>query len=735
MQETRKKYQFEGREITISTGKIVNLAQGSLLLQMGETSLLAVVTVDKKDTEADFFPLSVEYIEKMYARGVISTSPFKKREGLPSDEAIIKARQVDHSIRSLFPKGFKKPTSVILTVLSYDQVNDPEPLAVLGASLAIMLSGVPYYGPSSGVVVCLDENNNLVFNPSAEGREKFNAEFLVSGTDSKILNIEGWGKEVSESQMGTLLDSSIERIKELNDIQRDFFRTCRSVEFSHPEGSEIELSVSSNLIEYILNNKVDDVEKMVFSEERSDRAQMSRDIAQLTKDQFETLLSKEDLTEEEKALYKSSDNDIDIAIDYVAKKVLRKALLREGKRRLGRGLDQIRELKAEVDTIPYVHGSALFSRGLTQSLSIATLGSLQNGLLIEGMEGEGTKRFMHHYNMPNYTVGEGGRFGYHPGRREIGHGAIGENALKNMIPSEDDFPYTIRVVSETLTSNGSTSMAATCASSMALMAAGIPIKESVAGISVGLVTEDGNESNYRLLMDIEGIEDFYGDMDFKIAGTRNGITAIQYENKLRGVSIPVLKEAFELAKKGRNQILEAMNQAIAAPRPNLSPNAPIVDSMYIMVDEIGALIGPGGKNIKDLVLRSGEFGKNRADVSVEEDGRVVVTASNKAQLEFVMNEIKTMFGKAEVGAIYTGRIDKVTNYGFFVDVSANISGLCHISEIVDRRLNNIDLSEYFKAGMQVNVKVTKIDNEGRINLSLKGVDQSDQIREIISKLP
>lgn len=735
MQEISKIYDFIDKKIKISTGKIVTLAQSSVLLNLGGTTLLAVLTVDKEDSDLDFFPLSVEYIEKMYARGVISTSPFKKREGLPSDDAIIKARQVDHSIRSLFPKGFKKQVSIVLTVLSYDQINDPEPLALLGSSLCAMLANIPFYGPASGIVVCVDQNKDIILNPSAEGREEYLSEFFISGTDSKILNIEGWAKEIEESMMFSILEKSLLQIQEVNQIQKDFYRLVKGVDFFIPKNEEINLPVDKELIEYIDKNYRNQIEDIVFSEEKFDRDLSTKVLVSEIKSNFENILNEQQksiITENsspellneinQTTLYSASESDISKAVDYVARKILRDSILYHEKRRLGRGLLQIRPMYAEIDTIPYVHGSALFSRGLTQSLSIVTLGSLNNGLLIESMEGEETKRFMHHYNMPMYTTGEAGRFSYHPGRREIGHGAIGENALKNMIPSENEFPYTIRIVSEILTSNGSTSMAATCSSSMALMAAGIPMKEPVAGISVGLVTEDNNESNYKLLLDIEGIEDFYGDMDFKVAGTKNGITSIQYENKLKGVSIDILKEAFLIARDGRLQVLEVMNKVISNSRKNLPENAPVVESLQIDQDDIGALIGPGGKNIKELISKSTDFAKNKVDISIEDTGKVLVTAFNKAQMDYVKNYISTNFAGAELGKIYEGVIASVTNYGVFVDVSTKITGLCHISEISNKRLSSLELQKMFKVGQKVKVKVIKIDGEGRINFSMKGLN-------------
>jgi polyribonucleotide nucleotidyltransferase len=721
MQELTKTFEINDLKITLSTGKLATLAAGSVLLSIGGTTVLATVTVDKKDSEQDFLPLSIDYIERMYARGAISGSRFQKREGHPSEEAIIKARQVDHSIRSLFPKGFKKATGVVLTVLSYDEINDPEILAVFGASAALLMTGVPFYGPCSSVVGCVDENNNIVINPNAVDREKFKAEFIISAVDGKVLNIEGWAKEVTEDVMDNLLDKSLEYIEKLNSFQREFVKELGIVPAKLDENRELDLPTSKELIEKIKHDWADKIKAGLFVSEKTDRNQ---NIAELKSQILESLSTE---TEEVKEF------DIHLAVDYVAKKLLRSGVLQEQTRVSGRALEEIRPLSASTDILPTVHGSALFNRGLTQSLSIVTLGSQGKEQIIDDMEGETTKRFMHHYNMPPFSTGESKRYDYRPGRREIGHGAIGENALKHMIPSETEFPYTIRVVSEVLTSNGSTSMAATCASSMALMAAGVPLKEQVAGIGVGLVTEDGNEDNYKLLLDIEGIEDFYGDMDFKVTGTKNGITAIQYENKLRGVKVDILKKAFRLAQNGRMQVLEVMNTAINQPRNELAPTAPVVKTVQIKQDQIGELIGPGGKNIKGMVQDAKDkFGKD-VDINIDDDGRVVITASNRDQLEYVENIIKTMFEAAEIGKIYEGVVGKVQNYGAFVDVTTNISGLCHISEVADFG-GMADGTKLFREGDRVNVKVLNIDDSGRISFSMKGIEQSEDMNARIEAL-
>ncbi len=698
---------ISGKEVEVSLGKIAMQSHGAIMLKMGGTTLFATANVGRVDAGLDYFPLSVEYIEKMYARGAMSGSRFRKREGLPSDEATIKAREVDHSIRSLFPKSFKRAVSVVLTVLSYDGINDPQSLTVLGASLALMQAGLPFYGPCSSVVVCLDESNQILINPSAEGRDKLKAEFIISGVDNKILSFEGWGKEVAEETMEQILDKANEEIVKINKQQTDFMLNIPKTLNINPEDYDNK-PAPENLINMVKDKQYDSIKEALFNN-KIDRNERIRVI----KDELIEELTKEDST--------ISALDIDLAVEYVARRILRDAVLSEDKRVSGRQLNEIRELTAEIDILPTVHGSALFSRGMTQTLSIITLASQSNELLIDDMEGETTKGFMHHYNFPPFSTGEAGRYSYHPGRREVGHGAIGENALKNVIPSQEEFPYTIRAVSETMSSNGSTSMAATCASSLALMAAGVPIKEQVAGIGVGLVTEDDNEDNYKLLMDIEGIEDFYGDMDFKVCGTKNGITAIQYENKLRGVKLDVIKEAFKLAKQGRTQVLEVMNKVISEPRKELAENAPKVEKINIEQSRIGELIGPSGKNIKSLIEMSGEYAAMPADINIEDDGTVVITAANQTQMEFVKSKITNMFKKAEVGETYDGVVDKIMTYGLFVNVSQSITGLCHVSEVGEGFVK--DLNEKFKEGQSVRVKVIKITDDGKVNFTMKGVEQ------------
>ncbi len=719
MAEVSLTLKISGKEIKASTGKIANQAPGSIMLQMGGTTLFATVGIDAGDTDGDFFPLTIEYIEKMYARGAISGSRYQKRESNPTDEAIIKARQVDHSIRSLFPKSFKRPTTIILTVLTYDGINDPEALAVLGASMALMQSGIPFMGPSASVVACINHDGSILINPEVEGREELLAEMVVSGVTGKVLNMEGWAKEVSDEHMDKLLDESMDYIKKLNDFQIEFVKKCGQKVFKSDREYD-DVPAPHDLVDIVKKEKYEEIKKALYTG--------------IKDEQNEGLaLAKKEITEKyatEETGY--SEGDIYNAVEYIARKILREGVLSEDKRVSGRKLDEIRELGAEVDVLPTVHGSAIFNRGQTQSLSIVTLAGIGAAQIMDEMEGEHEKFFMHHYNMPPYANGEAGRFNYRPGRREVGHGAIGENALKFMVPSTDKFPYTIRVVSEITSSNGSTSMAATCASSLALMAAGVPLKQAVAGIGVGLITEDGNEENYKLLLDIEGIEDFYGDMDFKVCGTKNGITAMQYENKLRGVKPEILKQAFRLANKGRMQVLDVMNKTLDEPRTNVADSAPKVETLKIEVDRIGEFIGPGGKNIKALVAEAEEISKKPVDINVDEQGNIFVTTSDGKQMDFVKSRINGMFKVAEVGDVYDAVVDKIMNFGFFAYVpGTSINGLCHISEVTEKFLSDVSL--VVKEGDEVKVKVIRTE-DGKVSFSMKGLDQSAEIKSRIEKI-
>lgn len=682
--------------MSFSTGNLALRADSAVKVQLGETVVLAIVTVDKEETALDYFPLGVEYIEKFYAGGIISGSRFVKRERRPSDEAVLKARQVDHSIRSLFPKGFKKAVSVVLTVLSYDEVHDPADLAVTAASAALMCSSIPFDGPSAAVSIGVKEDDTLEVNPKKGEHEKLKGHYIVALKDDRVLNIEGWSDEASEDTMDKVLDLAAEKVKPLFEFQEKFAKENgrEKVEFE-------EKSVDPEVVEKIEKDYLKKIEEGLY--------------AGITRQDLYAEIVTEIIENNEGEISKANARD---AVEYIARKVMRKAVLEQEKRTSGRKLDEIRELIVEAGVLPRVHGSAIFSRGLTQAMSIVTLGSTRLSQSIESFEGEEEKKFMHHYNGPNYSLGEAGRFNYYAGRREIGHGTITENAFKAILPPEEEFPYTIRVVSEILTQNGSTSMAAACGTSLALMDAGVPIKEAVAGIAVGLVTEDDDINKYKLLLDIEGVEDFYGDMDFKVVGTKNGVTAIQLDNKLKGVPIPILKEAFRISKKGREFVLDAMDSVIGKSRDELSEHAPKVDIVKVDPGKIGDLIGPGGKTIRGIVEECEEYGE--LDIDIQEDGNVYVTSISKKARDKAIELISEIFEEAEIGKEYDGIIDRVESYGVFVDVTKNISGLVHISEITEGFIK--DLSGILEKGDKARIKVIGIDELGRIKLSMKGLN-------------
>ncbi|MFQ5493326.1 MAG: polyribonucleotide nucleotidyltransferase [Candidatus Dojkabacteria bacterium] len=693
-----KTIKFNGEDLTFKLGKLAPRAESTVWAQIGGTVVLTIVSKSDQDTGLDYFPLTVEYLEKYYAGGMISGSRFLKRERRPSDEAVIKARQIDHSIRSLFPKGFKKDVNVIVNVIAFDGKNDPETLAVVSASMALMNSTIPFNGPSASVKIGI-KGDELIVNPKkTENHEEFDGDFIVSVREDRVLNIEGYGDEISEEMMGKILDTAVEECQPLLKVQEDVAK-----EFGKDKVEFEEQAAPKELV-----SLVEDKYEKQLTEALYDREIRSKVQNEIVDEVFEEADDSE-----------LSKTTIFEAVDYVLRKIMRKGVLGDDKRTSGRKLDEVRELGIEVGVVPQVHGSALFSRGETQCLSIVTLGSTSKAQILESFEGEEEKFFMHHYNGPRYSLGEAGRFMYFPGRREIGHGSIGENALQKIIPSRETFPYTIRVVSEILSQRGSSSMAASTGTAIALMDAGVKIKRPVAGISVGLVTADDDLSKFKLLTDMEDVEDFYGDMDFKVTGTTDGVTAIQLDNKLMGVPVPILKEAFKSAKQARLEIIDAIKEVIPEPRAELSEFAPKVLVIKIDKKKIGDVIGPGGKVIKAMYEKLND----EVEIDIDDDGQINLTSINKERLEQAKEMIENIVMEPEVDKIYTGVVDKVTNYGAFVDVSPAISGLLHISEMSDGFIK--DPSDVVKEGQELRVKLVKIE-DGRINFSLKGIAQEKQ---------
>lgn len=690
-----KELQFNGETIHFKTGHIAFRADSAVEVRVGDTVILVVVSVDKRDTDLDYFPLSVEYIEKFYAGGKISGSRFMKREMRPSDDAVLKARQVDHAIRSLFPKGFKKPVSVVITTLAYDNEHSPDDYAVVAASTALMLSSIPFDGPSAAVKVAYDKEGKLIVNPKVSQEEELDSDFIISVREDRVLNIEGYGNELPEDKMDQMLDKAIEECQQLLKFQKDFAKEAGKEKLPFAE-----TPAPVELIEKVKAEYTDQISEALYN--KPDRNEILASV-------------KSEIVEKSEGSV--SNADADAAVEYVARMIMRKNVLESDKRTSGRKLDEIRELKIDVGVLPRVHGSTLFSRGITQTLTVVTLGAKSLSQTLESFEGEEIKRFMHHYNGPTYSLGEAGRFSYYPGRREIGHGHITESAFEKILPNIDDFPYTIRVVSEIMSQNGSSSMAAATATSLALMDAGVPIKTPVAGIAIGLVTDDEDLSVYKLLTDMEDVEDFYGDMDFKVVGTKNGITAIQLDNKLKGVPANILKDGFRRAKVAREFILDATNKVLDNPRPTVNEFAPKIEVVSIKQDKIGELIGPGGKNIKQIIEDCG----GNIEIDIEQDGKVSLTSVSKDAIAKAKELIEGMVGEAEVGKVYEGVVDKIAAYGAFVDVTPAISGLVHVSEMADGFVK--DPAAVVKEGQKVKVKVIGIDEKGRVQLSMKKVNK------------
>lgn len=693
--ELVKSIDYNGEQYIFKTGKLAPRADAAVWAQVGETVVLATVAVGKDDSTLDYFPLSVEYIEKFYAGGIISTSRFLKREMRPSDSAVLKARQIDHSIRSLFPKGFKKEVAVVVTVLAYDGEHDPETLAVNSASMALMLSTAPFNGPSASVRVGI-KDGELILNPSDTAIETLDGEYMVSAREKRILNIEGWSNKVDEELMGKLMDFAVDKCQPMLDIQREL-----AAEAGKPKMECPELPVDETLLAYIKDTFKDEVSKGLYDKENRDEI-----FGKVKAGVFE-------------AKPEFSKNAISEAVEYLARKIMREGVLKDEKRTSGRKLDEIRDLEIEVGVLPRVHGSALFRRGKTQCLSVVTLGSTRLAQNLESFEGAEEKPFMLHYNGPGYSMGQAGRFSYYPGRREVGHGHIGENALKKSVPNTEEFPYTIRVVSEILAQQGSSSMASTCGASLALMDAGVPIKDIVAGISVGLVTADDSLETFKLLTDMEDVEDFYGDMDFKVTGTDKGVTAIQLDNKLMGVPVEILKSAMVASKKARIAILDEMKAVISAPRESLSKYAPRVKVIKINPSKIGELIGPGGKNIKGIM----EKANNEVEIDIKDDGSVNITSASAEKMQMVLDMIGGMMFEPEIGKIYKGKVEKIAEYGAFVALTPSVTGLLHVSEMSDKFVKNPN--EIVKEGQELDVKVIRMEN-GKVSLSLKGLTETKQ---------
>ncbi len=685
---------FAGRELKIETNSFASQASGCALVSFGKTVVLGTATMGGKDIEADFLPLTVDYEERFYAAGRIIGSRYVRREGRPSEEAILLARMIDRTIRPYFPSNLRREVQVVLTVFAFDEENDPEFPSLIAASVALSISNIPWNGPVAGVrVAYLTETKELVLNPTYEQRDKAKLDLFIAGigdeTDDVLFNmLDGQAKEALEEETLQAIQFSKDHLKNLFSFQK---------EIQNKEGKPkiiVPINDKKNL-EDLSKKYYNKIKEILFSRKEDNK-------------------SKAAMIEE----FKTETGIDSSTFEMLEEKIFHQVVLKEGIRPDGRGFDEIRKISCQAGIIPQTHGSGLFCRGLTHVLSIVTLGGPGEELLVEGMEIVGKKRFLHHYNFPPYSSGEVRRMSS-PGRREIGHGALAEKALRPMVPDVEKFPYTIRIVSEVLSSNGSTSMASVCASSLALFDAGVPMKKAVAGISCGLIMDGEDETklisqrDYKLLTDIQGPEDHFGDMDLKVAGTSDGITAIQLDIKVKGLTLEILKQGLEKAKEARNKILAKMNEAISLPRKELSPLAPKILTIKIDPEKIGDVIGSGGKIINEIISETD------TSIEIKEDGLVFVTAKDKEKAQKAIDRIYNITREIKVGEVFQGKVKKVMDFGIFIELLPKREGLLHISEISSfRRQTKKDLMQKFKVGDIVSVKVRNIDEGGKVSLVL-----------------
>lgn len=678
-------------KLIIETGKLAKLAGGSVTVRLGETVVLATATVSNQPRDGmDFFPLLVDFEEKMYASGKISGSRFIKREGRASENAILTSRLTDRALRPLFPKGFRNDVQIVVTVLSADLINDPDALSIIAASAALVLTDAPFAGPIGSVRVGLIDGE-FIINPTYEQLEESSQlDLVVAGTKDKVLMVEAGAKEIDEATMIKAIKFAHEAIGPTVEIQEKLVKAINP-----SKDKEYKLSLpSEDLISEITQFTGDKIGAAIYSETKKGRN-----------------IKLDELQEEVKEKFVTEDIIKSVVIDAfykIVSKFLRKNIIENDKRPDGRKLDEIRSLSCEIGILPRPHGSALFSRGETQALTIITLGSASDAQMIDTMDSDTTKRYMHHYNFPGYATNEV-RPMRGPGRREIGHGALAERALAPVIPAKEDFPYTIRVVSEILASNGSSSMASVCGSTLSLMDAGVPITKAVAGIAMGVITDD---NNFKILTDIAGIEDYNGDMDFKVAGTKDGITALQLDMKVQGLGVEIFEDAFAQAKIARMDILKALNECIDKPKADLSPYAPRVTVMKIDPEKIRDVIGSGGKVINDMIERAG--GRNVTEINIEDDGTIYVSSTNAEYSNNVIEEIKNITREAKAGEAYQGKVTRIMDFGAFVEIFPGTEGLVHISKLANHRVDKV--TDIVKEGDIIPVIVEEIDSMGRLNL-------------------
>lgn len=686
-----------GREMKVEFGGFGMLSNAAILMSYGDTVILTNVNRSEEPRDGiDFFPLSVEYEERLYSVGKIPGG-FIKREGRPSEKAILHGRAVDRTIRPLFPKGYRNDVQVVCTVVSVEKDNLPEILAINAASMGLCLSGIPFDEPVAGVQVGLIDGN-FVLNPNSEEREKSILDLTVCSTKEKVMMIEAGGNEIDEETMIKAIEFGFEAGQKIIAFQEEAM-----AKFGKIKEEPVLFAVDEELENDVKAFASDMVKEAMYIMDKDERNAAMDEVNNKVFAEFE-----------EK--YEGKEGDIKEVLYTMQKKVVRNMLLHDKRRPDGRAFDEIRPLSCEVSILPRTHGTGLFTRGLTQVMTVATLGSVGDIQILDGIDEAESKRYMHHYNFPAYSVGEV-RPLRGPGRREIGHGALAERALEPLIPSEEEFPYTIRLVSEVLSSNGSTSQASVCGSTLALLDAGVPIKRPAAGIAMGLITsEDLTEE--EVLTDIQGIEDFFGDMDFKVAGTEVGITSIQVDTKLKGLSFNVVKTAIKNARKARMVILEKINECIDAPREDVSKYAPKTSIMKINPDKIRDVIGAGGKVINKIIEDTG------VKIDIKEDGTVFVSSVDHEGVAKAINIIEGLTKEVEVGEVYLGKVTKIATFGAFVEILPNKEGLVHISKLDKERVNKVE--DVVSVGDEILVKVTEIDNQGRINLSRKDALQEDK---------
>lgn len=681
-----KELDLNGRKLKLETGKLARLANASVIASWGETVVLVTVSTKPLAEPIGYFPLSVEYVEKYYAGGRITGQKFIKKETRPTDKAILSGRAIDRSIRPLFPKDFHFEVQIIINVLSYDGENDPVTLGLIGTSAALSISSVPWAGPLGVTRVGL-RGDILTFNPLLDELDHLDLDLLIASTKTRVAMVEAEAKQVPEEQIFDAIKQGHEQSQQIVGLIEEFSKEAAREKFTF---TPLAKSVDETTLKEVKKQAKVKIEAALFDQEHAWHEATGEVIKQDLIAQFSESLTPLLVSE---------------IFDKVAKEIMNETILKNSKRVDGRAMDEVREIEIETDLLPRAHGSALFQRGDTQVLSITTLGPLSLSQTLEGMEGESQKRFMHHYNMGinPFSVGEVKRIGP-PNRRDVGHGDLVERSILNALPSQEEFPYAIRVVSEVLAANASTSQASVCASTLALLNAGVPV-EPVAGIAMGLLSD---EQKFQVITDMRAVEDFYGEMDFKVAGTKNGVTAIQMDTKLQGLSFEIIEEALKQGKSARTVILAKMNQASPAPA-EISEHAPKIRVTHIKPEEIGMLIGPGGKNINGIIAKTG------AQIDIEDDGTVMVSSTNHESIEKALASIEGMFKKIEVGEIYEGKVVRIVPFGAFVEIAPGKDGLVHVSQMAPGRVERPE--DIVSEGQVVKVRVVNVD-EGKVGLSM-----------------